>query len=479
MTKQLNRHNFPGPSYPEKVLQFGEGNFLRAFVDWIIDNLNEKTDFNSGVTIVRPIDTPQAKLNEQDGLYTTLIRGINEEGTAVAEPRIIYSVNRELSVYQEFNEFLKCAENPELEFIFSNTTEAGIAFSDKDKLTDTPPATFPAKLTVFLHHRFTHFNGQKEKGLIIVPCELIDYNGEKLKEYVARYAQIWNLGDDFVNWLNNANTFCSTLVDRIVTGYPKDEASKLEQEFGYQDRFLDTAEYFYLFVIQGPSWIKDKLKLNQVDLNIVVVDDIKPYKERKVGILNGAHTAMVPVAYLAGIRTVGDAMADSKVEHFVKNLLNKEVIPTLSLDKNELNQFASDVLNRFKNPFIKHELIAISLNSLTKFKTRLLPQLLTYSQKFNQPPKYISFSLAALIAFYRGEYQGVTIPLTDDKPLLDRFTQWQPLYQSDVKKLVTNVLGMSDHWEQDLNNVPGLTDLVTADLEKILANDINNIIPQD
>jgi len=479
MNTPLNRQNFPGPTYPEKVLQFGEGNFLRAFVDWIIDNLNEKTDFNGGITIVRPIDTTQPKLNEQDGLYTTLIRGINEQGTVVAQPRIIYSVNRELSVYQEFDEFLKCAENSELEFIFSNTTEAGIAFNKHDKLVDAPPITFPAKLTVFLYHRFKHFNGQKEQGLIIIPCELIDYNGEKLKEYVIRYAKIWDLGRDFINWLNDANTFCSTLVDRIVTGYPKDEASKLEQQFGYQDRFFDTAEYFYLFVIQGPSWIKDKLNLNQVDMNILVVDDIKPYKERKVGILNGAHTAMVPVAYLAGIRTVGDAMANTKVENFVKNLLNKEVIPTLSLDKDELNQFACEVLNRFKNPFIKHELIAISLNSLTKFKTRLLPQLLTYSQKFNMPPQYISFSLAALIAFYRGEYRGETILLTDDKPLLERFKAWQSLYQSDVKKLVSNVLAMSDHWEIDLNNVPGLTDLITADLEKILTHDINAIIPQN
>ncbi|RKS85712.1 tagaturonate reductase [Orbus hercynius] len=479
MTKQLNRQNFPGPVYPEKVIQFGEGNFLRAFIDWIIDNLNENTDFNSGITMVRPIDSHQPKLNEQDGLYTTVIRGINEQGQAVAVPRIIYSVNRELSVYQEFEQYLKCAENPELEFIFSNTTEAGIAFSDKDQCSDTPPTTFPAKLTVFLYHRFKHFKGQKDKGLIIVPCELIDYNGEKLKEYVTHYANLWNFGSGFMYWLNDANTFCSTLVDRIVTGYPKDEASKLEHELGYQDRFLDTAEYFYLFVIQGPSWIKKKLKLDEVDLNILVVDDIKPYKARKVGILNGAHTAMVPVAYLAGLRTVGQAMADDKIERFIKNLLNQEVIPTLSLDKDELNQFASDVLNRFKNPFIKHELIAISLNSLTKFKTRLLPQLVIYSQKFNQPPKYIAFSLAALIAFYRGEYQGVTIPLTDDKPLLDRFAAWQPLYQSDVKQLVANVLGMSDHWEQDLNNIPGLTERVSADLTQILSTDIKNSIPQN
>lgn len=479
MTKQLNRSNFPGPIYPEKILQFGEGNFLRAFIDWIIDNLNEKTNFNSGVTIVRPIDTHQPTINEQDGLYTTIIRGLNEQGCTIATPRIIYSVNREILIYQDYQSYLACAENPELEFIFSNTTEAGIAFSDKDKSTDLPPATFPAKLTCFLHHRFKFFKGQKDKGLIIIPCELIDYNGEKLKELVLEYAKLWQLDHDFTIWINECNTFCSTLVDRIVTGYPKDEAIQLEQQLSYQDRFLDTAEYFYLFVIQGPQWLKQKLKLDQVDLNILVVDDIKPYKERKVGILNGAHTAMVPVAYLAGLKTVGESMDDPQIETFVKNLINQEVIPTLSLDKEQLVQFADEVLKRFRNPFIKHELMSISLNSLTKFKTRLLPQLLTYSQRFNKPPKYISFSLAALIAFYRGQYQGQAISLTDDAHLLEKFKEWQPLYQNDVKTLVSNVLKMTDHWGQDLNNVTGLTDLVTKNLENILAQDIKNYIPNN
>ncbi|WP_085248398.1 tagaturonate reductase [Gilliamella mensalis] len=479
MVKQLNRSNFSGPNYPEKIIQFGEGNFLRAFVDWIIDNLNQKTDFNSGVTVIRPIDTHHPSINEQDGLYTTIIRGLNEQNDAIATPRIIYSVNREILIYQDYQLYLKCAQNPDLEFIFSNTTEAGIAFSEKDKATDTPPTTFPAKLTCFLHHRFKFFNGKKDKGLIIIPCELIDYNGEKLKELVLKYAKLWQLSNSFIAWINESNTFCSTLVDRIVTGYPKDEATQLEQQLGYQDQFLDTAEYFYLFVIQGPNWLKQKLKLDQVDLNILIVDDIKPYKERKVGILNGAHTAMVPVAYLAGLRTVGQCMDNLQIETFVKNLLNQEVIPTLSLDKEQLKQFADEVLKRFKNPFIKHELISISLNSLTKFKTRLLPQLLTYSKQFNQPPKYISFSLAALIAFYRGKYQGQTISLTDDAHLLAKFNEWQPLYQNDVKTLVTNVLKMTEHWGEDLNNVPGLTNLVTENLKNILSHDIKNYIPNN
>lgn len=477
MSNILNRENYPGPHYPEKIIQFGEGNFLRAFLDWMIDILNQESDFNSGITIVRPINTNQPKLDSQDGLYTALIRGINEQGVPVANPRIVYSVNRELSVYTDFQQYLVCAENPELEWVFSNTTEAGIAYSDKDKLDDAPPSTFPAKLTRFLWHRFSHFNGAKDKGLIIVPCELIDYNGEQLKKIIFDYAKLWNLPNGFINWLEKDNTFCSTLVDRIVTGYPKTETAQLEKELGYQDRFLVTAEYFYLFVIQGPAWLKAKLKLNTVNLNIVVVDDIKPYKERKVGILNGAHTAMVPVAYLAGHRAVGETLSDPLMQNFVNTLLQHEVIPTLSLDKAMLEKFAADVLDRFRNPYIQHELLSISLNSLTKFKTRLLPQLLTYSHKFGQAPTHISYALAALIAFYRGRYAGQTIPLADDQWLLDRFTQWAPLYDNDPPQLVREVLGMQDHWGLDLNTLPHLSQTVTDDLVNILSVGIVDSLP--
>lgn len=476
MQRNLNRQNFPKARYPEKIVQFGEGNFLRAFIDWMVDILNEKTDFNSGITVVRPIDTPQPKLDEQDGLYTAVIRGLNEQGQPVAEPRLISSINREIAVYKEFGDYLACAENPELEWIFSNTTEAGICYSDSDSYDDCPPATFPAKLTRFLHHRFTHFNGASDKGLIIVPCELIDYNGEKLKEYVLAYARRWQLGDAFIHWINQDNTFCSTLVDRIVTGYPHAEIEKLEQEFGYRDRFMVTAEYFYLFVIQGPQWLKEKLKLDQVALNIHIVDDIKPYKERKVGILNGAHTAMVPVAYLAGLRTVGESMADPVISSFINRLLNQEVIPTLSLEPSELQQFAKDVIARFNNPYIRHELQAISLNSLTKFKTRLLPQLLTYSHRFGKPPVHIAAALAALILFYRGEFQGETIPLSDDRHLLERFEAWKPLYDADPRELVKNALAMSDLWESDLNQLPGLTDAVSGMLVRFSEQGIKSVI---
>ena len=300
---ELNREKLNLAKYPERIIQFGEGNFLRCFVDWQIDILNKETDFNSGVVVVRPINYDTVPLlDTQDGLYTAIIRGINEKGEVVKDYKIISSVNREIPVYKEFDEYLKLAHNPEMRFIISNTTEAGIVYSDKDKYEDRPQNTYPAKLTRLLHERFVAFNGDMTKGFILMPCELIDYNGEELKKIVLKYADLWKLGEEFKKWLIEGNIWCSTLVDRIVTGYPHAEKEELKKELGYEDRFMTTGEYFYLFVIQGPKDILTKeLKLDKVNLNILITEDLKPYKMRKVGILNGAHTSLVPVAYLYGI----------------------------------------------------------------------------------------------------------------------------------------------------------------------------------
>lgn len=472
----LNRQSMANKQYPERILQFGEGNFLRAFIDWMVDQLNEKTDFNSGITIVRPIDSSHPSINQQNGLYTAITRGINEQKQSVSNIRIINSVNREILIYSEYDKFLKCAENPDLQWVFSNTTEAGIVYKHDVRLEDTPASSFPAKLTQFLFHRFQYFNGDNSKGLIIIPCELIDYNGDKLQEFVNKHAQDWKLPADFIAWLNDSNTFCSTLVDRIVTGYPKNEIEKLEKELGYKDDFLVTAEYFYLFVIQGPKVLEQKLKLNELPLNIKVVDDIKPYKERKVAILNGAHTAMVPVAYLAGIRTVRDVTTNPIFLSFIKDLIDNEVIPVLSQSPSELAAFASAVIDRFNNPYIEHELISISLNSLTKFKTRLLPQLISYVNQYNKIPYCISFSLAALIVFYRGEQAGKIIPLNDDDYLLERFKAWNELYDSNIKQLTENVLAMSDLWGLDLNEIPKLQDDVSQKITEILSNGTESML---
>jgi len=478
----LNRRDFPGALYPERIIQFGEGNFLRAFIDWQIDLLNEHTDLNSGVVIVRPIqsDFPPS-LSTQDGLYTTIIRGLNEQGEAVSDARLIRSVNREISVYSQYDEFLKLAHNPDMRFVFSNTTEAGISYHAEDKFDDAPAVSYPAKLTRLLFERFSHFNGAADKGWVIIPCELIDYNGDALRELVLRYAQEWALPAEFTQWLNDANAFCSTLVDRIVTGYPRDEVAALETELGYHDSFLDTAEHFYLFVIQGPKSLASELRLDKLSLNVLIVDDIKPYKERKVAILNGAHTALVPVAFQAGLDTVGEAMNDAEVCAFVEKAIYQEIIPVLDLPKDELESFASAVTGRFRNPYIKHQLLSIALNGMTKYRTRILPQLLAGQKATGKLPARLTFALAALIAFYRGERNGASYPVQDDQHWLDRYQQlWAQHHDKQIStsELVKAVLSVSEHWEQDLTKVSGLVEQVTLDLDAILLQGMRTAIKQ-
>lgn len=472
MMKTVNRLDFPGAQYPERIIQFGEGNFLRAFVDWQIDLLNEHTDLNAGVVIVRPIDSDfPPSLSTQDGLYTTIIRGLNEQGEAVSETRLIRSVNREISAYRDYAEFLKLAHNPDMRFVFSNTTEAGISYHAGDKFDDAPAVSYPAKLTRLLFERYSHFNGAADKGWVLLPCELIDYNGDALRELVLRYAQEWALPAAFVAWLNTANVFCSTLVDRIVTGYPREESAQIEAELGYKDAFLDTAEHFYLFVIQGPKTLARELRLDELSLNVLIVDDIKPYKARKVAILNGAHTALVPVAYQAGLDTVGEAMNDADVCAFVEKAIYQEIIPVLDLPRDELHSFASAVTGRFRNPYIKHQLLSIALNGMTKFRTRILPQLLAGQEANGKLPARLTFALAALIAFYRAERNGERYPVQDDTHWIERFQQLWTLHhdkQISTGSLVESVLSVQEHWEQDLTQVEGLVQQVTQDLDAIL-----------
>lgn len=464
----LSRKELNLPKYPEKIIQFGEGNFLRSFVDWQLDIINKNTDLNAGIAVVRPIDYDTVPLlNIQDGLYTSIIRGINEKGEVVKDYRIISSINREIPVYKEFDEYLKLAHNPEMRFIISNTTEAGIVYSDEDKYDDRPQNTFPAKLTRLLHERFKVFNGEVNKGFILMPCELIDYNGEELKKIVLKYADLWNLEEEFKNWLITGNIWCSTLVDRIVTGYPRAEKDELVKELGYEDKFMTTGEYFYLFVIQGPKDILTKeLRLDKVNLNILIVNDLKPYKMRKVGILNGAHTAMVPVAYLYGIDTVREAMENSDVRTFIEKAIDEEIIPALDMDKKELVEFKEAVIKRFQNPYVKHMLMDISLNSMSKYKSRILPQVLETYRRTGKLPKRLLFSLAALIRFYKGVREnGNVINLRDDKHHLEMYQELWKI--NNYRKIVEHVLGLEKHWDINLNTIEGMTDLVTHYVEKI------------
>ncbi|MZK49693.1 tagaturonate reductase [Clostridium beijerinckii] len=457
-------------TYPEKVLQFGEGNFLRAFVDWQIDKMNEEAGFNGSVVVVQPQEGGLVNmLNEQDGLFTLYLQGVQGK-RAIKTHKIINSISRGINPYTDYNEYLKVAENPELRFIVSNTTEAGIAFDENDKLNGGCQKSFPGKLTAFLFRRFMVFNGDNSKGFIIIPCELIDRNGEKLKEIVLRYAEIWNLGQDFVNWINDANTFCCSLVDRIVPGYPRDTIDEVREELGYDDNLVDVGEIFHLWVIEGPQSIKDELPIEKAGLNVKVVDDMTPYRTRKVRILNGPHTAMVPVAYLYGLETVGEAVDHEVIGRYVHDVIYDEIIETLDLPHEELVEFADAIIERFQNPYVKHYLMSIALNSLSKYKTRDLPSLTEYLKRKGTLPKKLVFSLASLIEFYKGKRGDEDIQLTDDEDILELFKKLWEKYdgtKEGLNKIVTSVLAYEKNWGSNLNEIPNLADEVSRYLEII------------
>lgn len=456
--------------YPERILQFGEGNFLRAFVDWKIDRMNKEADFNSGVVVIQPIDKGLVDvLNQQDGLYTLYLNGI-KNGEVVSEHSVINCITRGINTYTHYDEYIALAKNPELRFIISNTTEAGIAFDEKDRLEDRPQNSFPGKLTALLYHRYKAFNGDQSKGFIIIPCELIDKNGIKLKEIILKYIELWNLEEGFKNWVLEANTFCNSLVDRIVPGYPRERIQEIQEELGYEDNLVVEAEPFHLWVIEGPAWIKEEFPADKIGLNVLFVEDMTPYRTRKVRILNGAHTSMVPVAYLYGIDTVREAVEDDIIGKFVKETIFNEIIPTLDLPQEELEKFANDVLDRFRNPFIKHALMSISLNSMSKFETRVLPSILEFKNRKQVLPQKLTFSLAALIAFYKGERNGEKIALADDAAILEEYNKlWSGFDGTEdyLRHIVTTILANEKIWKMNLNEIEDLTDTVTKYLVEI------------
>lgn len=468
---QLNRTNYQqAKQYPERIMQFGEGNFLRAFVDWMVYRMNNEAGFNSGIAVVQPIAQGMVdKLNEQDGLYTLYLRGL-VNGKAQSDRMVVDCITRGINPYTQFNEYLKLAENPELQFVISNTTEAGIAFNENDKLTDAPPTSFPAKLTVFLHHRYTFFKGDASKGLIIIPCELIDKNAFYLKNYIVQYAEMWKLDAGFISWINESNLFCNSLVDRIVPGFPKDRIDEVRAELPYEDNLVDEAEQFHLWVIEGPESLKEKLPAETCGLNVLIVPDHTAYKTRKVRILNGAHTTMCPVTLLAGVDTVREGVEDADVSVFLNQAIFEEIIPTLELPKPELVQFANDVLDRFRNPFIKHYLMSISLNSMSKYETRVLPSLLTYQKTKGTLPKRLTFSLAALMLFYKGFRGSEKLNIQDNADILELYTAAWALFdgsEASYNKVAEKVLAYSANWKFDLNTVPGLTKAVASYMQRI------------
>lgn len=455
--KQLNRTNVQANKYPERIIQFGEGNFLRAFVDWIIYNMNQKAGFNSSVVIVQPLENGMVNmLNEQDGLYHVNLQGL-QNGKEVDSIQLIDVVSRGLNPYAQYDEFLKLAEIPEMRFVISNTTEAGIAFDPSCKLEDAPAKSYPGKLTQLLFHRFKVFNGAMDKGLIIFPCELIFDNGKVLKKCIDQYIELWNLGEDFKHWFDTACGVYCTLVDRIVPGYPRDSIGQILDRIGLDDKLVVKGEIFHLWVIEAPKTVEKEFPADKAGLNVLFVPCEKPYHDRKVTLLNGPHTVLSPVGYLAGLDTVKECCDDPVIGRFVKKVMFDELLETLDLPRVELTQFADAVLERFRNPFVKHFVTSIMLNSFPKFKTRDLPGLKIFLERKGVLPSGLVLGLAAIVTYYKGGKRGKDeIVLKDDPVIIELLNNlWADGSPIDVAK---GVLGAEFIWGEDLNLIPGLTD---------------------
>ncbi len=470
----LNKTKTGKKERPVKVLQFGEGNFLRAFVDYMIDIANEQGKFDGDIVLVKPIEFGSLdRFREQESQYTVQLRGI-VDGEPKKISRVVTSVTDVVDAYEEYDRYAAFAKLDSLRFIVSNTTEAGIVYDDTDRLELNPPKTYPGKLTKFLYERYQHFQGDVTKGLVMLPVELIDDNGIHLKDCVQKLAALWQLEEGFAAWLEEACVFTSTLVDRIVTGYPKDEAAQLCEEFGYQDNLIVTGEPFALWVIESAKDISGEFPLPDAGLPVIFTDNQKPYKQRKVRILNGAHTSFVLASYLCGNDIVLESMQDELILHFMKQTIFDEVIPTLTLPKEELEEFAQAVITRFHNPYVKHALLAISLNSVSKWRARCMPSFLGYLEQFGKLPKHLTFSLAALLAFYTGSEirdkalighrDGAEYQILDDAAVLAFFAQHS---QDDTEAYVHAALANTDFWGQDLSALDGVEQAVAADLKEI------------
>ena len=475
MLKKLNRTTASqARKYPVKVVQFGKGNFLRGFADWMIDIANEKTDFRGGVQIVQTNSvTEDARFLEQEGLYHVVIQGITR-GKHFKNVRLVSCVTEVINPFEDYKSYLRTGENPDLQFIISNTTEAGITFDATDNDPHTLPRTFPGKLTTLLYHRYKHFDGDSAKALTIFPCELIDKNGEALQKAVVEYIRHWSLGKEFENWIRKYTVFCNTLVDRIVPGYPKD-ANAIWEETGFEDHLMVAAEPFHLWLAEAPFSDASRLDdlriafpLEKAGLNMRFVEDLAPYRTRKVRILNGAHTTMVPVAYLRGLRTVKDAIDDPFTGGFVRQAITEEIIPTLDLPRAELDEFAGDVIERFQNTSIRHELKSIALNSISKFEVRVLPSILEYHKRYGRLPDNLLYSLAALVLFYKGEWRGEPTPLNDTPEVLAFFKKaW---HEDDISLATERVLGNHHFWKTDLRKIDGLKSAVERHIREIATN---------
>jgi len=474
--KTLNKEMVDVKQRPIKVLQFGEGNFLRAFVDYMFDICNEKGMFDGSIVLAKPIEFGSLEMfGKQDNIYTVSLRGM-VDGEAKVENRIITSIADTVDIYGQYEKFMNFAHLDTLRYIVSNTTEAGIVYDATDKFESMPPKTYPGKLTKFLYERYNAFNGDVTKGLVILPVELIDDNGIELEKCVNQFITLWNLGEEFRTWVKEACNFCATLVDRIVTGYPRNNEQEIFDELGYIDKTVVTAEPFALWVIESQKDLSEELPFVKAGLPVIYTDDHHPYKQRKVRILNGAHTSFVLASFLAGNNIVRESMEDKTVFDFMHSTIFDEVIPTLTLPKQDLINFAEAVIERFKNPYVDHALLAISLNSVSKWKARCMPSFLEYVKLNGENPKHLTFSLAALMAFYSadkyaedgkallGNRDGQEYRIMDDAEVLAFFKENSG---KDSKTFAHAFLSNTAFFGQDLSVVGDTEALVTAYLDDI------------
>lgn len=461
------------PSRPVKILQFGEGVFLRAFADYAVDIANEENNFNGNIAVILPRSGKTDRFAKQNNIYTVCLRG-QQDGQVYKENRVITSIDSVISARDEYDAFMALAHEDALEFVISNTTDAGIAYNEADQFSDCPPSTFPAKLTKFLYERYTYYQGDMQKGLIMVPTELNDDNGQLLKRCVLQYVALWNLDDGFAAWLEAACRFVDTLVDRIVAGYPASNIDAIQEELGYEDALLDQAEPFSLWVIGDPS-LADKFTIGSDKFHVEFTDNIQAFKEQKVRILNGAHTSMVLGAYLSGLDYVGQCMADPVVRRSLDQTVFGEIVPTVDLPREKAEAFAKAVYERFENPFVNHALLAISLNSISKWKGRILPTFKDSVAATGKLPKWLTYSLAALLAFYRSTEEGDgcligaraagnTYEIHDDA---EKLAFIKENAAKSTAEYVRAVMSHSDFWGEDLTAIAGFADAVTAHIDRM------------
>ena len=475
--EQLNKKIHSKPERKIKIMQFGEGNFLRAFVEWILQDLNDKGAISADVVVVQPMPLGRVKdIAAQDGLYTLRLEGI-DKGERVKKSEIIDVIGDCVNPFTDYEKFLRYGESEDLQIIISNTTEAGIALDTTDTDFTVCPKSFPGKLLALLKRRYDKFGGAADKGLAIVPCELIDNNGDELYRVLTELAKVNNMDEKFIEWMQTANHFTSTLVDRIVPGYPKAEIPAIREETGYIDNNVVKGEIFHLWVLKKEPFVQKVLPADSTGLNVIFADDIKPYKQRKVKILNGSHTALVPVAYLCGIDTVGESMADPTIGKYVRDFIFDEVNPTIDLPQDQMTSFANSVIERYRNPFIRHELMSIALNSTTKFKTRLLPTLLDYVRIFGKLPEHLIFSFAAIIEFHKGKRGDQDIALKDDPSYLAFWHRLWAEFDGDYLAMAKKVLAWEEAWDMDMNTIhPEIAEKVASRLEDIDKNGMRDAV---